>query len=701
MIDKLLQQIDSDKGLREDKSFCEKLAAALHTFYILGDNYENEIMKIIAKSELSDKIVLMPKQLEMLNFIFNNKNVVLSAPTSFGKSFVILEYIKRISVSSPRLIVYVVHTKSLLTEVLNNTKSFFDETYNVIDDFESIDDTKCNILVIISDGQNIYNYFDKIKYIDLLIIDEAYNLGNNNNGRFLTIYNTCHAMMKIADKIILAGPFINDVQDLTEEKFDFKLYQSDYSPVTELILEGEEIKTSNPSEKYIECLLNDENTIGFINSKDKIYNQLNDLSNNELLSVRYSDSFIEWMKGYFPDFWVLPKLMEKGISVYHSSFPKYLNIYGMDLFNKRILKGLLTTSAILEGVNTSAKNVVIFETESGQNDKIILTPFQFFNLCGRAGRLNQEIVGHIYNYGSPFSARYSERSLPLLIGLDAETPEMKFDLGVHDESTKEIEERIAKKLLLIGINYSEWYDKNKFFFGNNSSKLLTALDTYNRFKYDFKKSINNELLKKDKTGINKKLILNFIYDNYITPSGSNFRQGWGLSTSGIIHDLISSRFGGITLSFKDFLDKSFYFKQLVSNSKSIAEQNKLMVTIMKIAYDYIQYEYNYSNTLLKEFISHDTIFDDSEKKRINESYFNRISSYLMNTKDNKITKYLADLGLIPPLIKKINSMLKDLNLDIDNLTNKGIYTLVKNIIINNKSSFSDYETINLQNVKLL
>lgn len=700
MLDVLLKQINDNDELRDNKAFCERLAAALHTFYIRGENYENEIMKSIAKSQLSNDVVLMPKQLEMLYFIKSNKNVVLSAPTSFGKSFVILEYIRRLS-TAPHLIIYVVHTKSLLTEVMNNIRLYFNELYNVVDDFESLDDNKSNILVMISDGQNIFNYFDSLKHIDILIIDEAYNLSKNESGRFLTIFNTCHAMMKISEKIILAGPFIKDVKDLTNDNYDFKLFKSDYSPVTELIIEGDDIQFNNPSEKYIQCLLNNENTIGFINSKDKIYNQLNELSDNHLLARKYSDPFIEWMKEYFPDFWVLPKLMEKGISVYHSSFPKYLNIYGMDLFNKRILKGLLTTSAILEGVNTSAKNVVIFETESGRNDNIVLTPFQFFNLCGRAGRLNQEIVGHIYNYGSPFTKRYKERSLLLVIGLEPETAEMKFDLGIHDDSTKEIEEIIKKELGLIGINYLEWYDKNKFFFGNNSSKLLLILNVYANFKINFKRAIGDELLRKDKKGLNKKSILNYIYNCFTVPSGCNFKQGRSLSVPSIIHDLISSRFGGITLSFKDFLNGSSYFSQLINKTKSIAEQNRLMVTIMKIAYDYIQYDFNYSNTLLKEFINHDSYFCEDDRKKVNESYFNRINSYLKNTKDNKVSKYLSDLGLIPPLIKKINALLMTKELDLNTLTNKQIYVMTKDAVINNKSYFTDYELINLQNVRLL
>ena len=702
MMDELLIKLDSQKTLMADKAFCEELAAALHTFYIHGQNYEKAIIDIIGKSLLSKDIVLMPKQLEMLRFISENNNVVISAPTSFGKSFIILEYIKRLA-KKCRLIVYVVHTKSLCTEVYNNIVNYFEGDYNVVDDFNSIDASKDNIFVMISDGQNIFDFIGAIGNIDLLIIDEAYNLGSNGpgEGRFLTIFNTCHELMKKSDKIILAGPFIKDVEDLTNDNYDFKLYKSDYSPVTEIIKEGKDNGTESPCDRFVDCLLNGETTIGFINSKNKIYDQLNQLSKNEKLLNYYRDAFIDWMKSYFPDFWLLPALMEKGISVYHSSFPKYLNLYGMDLFNKRIFKGLFTTSAILEGVNTSAKNIVIFETASGTNDSIILTPFQFFNLCGRAGRLNHEIVGNIYNYGESFAERYNEKSLVLKIGAIPTTKEMKFNLGINDEETELFKHIITQALDEVGIKFEDWYEKNKFFFGNDGIKLLTLLKNYNSFKTELRSAINTGILIKNDGTLHKPKTLSFIYNNFLKPSNYHFKQGWGFSVPAILEDLIRSSNGGITFSFRDFCLSSSSFQSLISNHNTISEKNHYMVIVMRIAYDYIQYEYNYANTLLKEFIAHDLFFDDDDRKKLNEGYFNRINNYLKRNESNRITKYLSDLGLIPPLISKIVKVLNDKNEDYSKYNNKQLYLLIKNLIQNREIILDPHEVINLQNVKLI
>lgn len=702
--DPLLTSIDENPNLRSDKATCERLAASLHTFYIRGENYEKEIMNIIGKSKLVKERVLMPAQFEMLYFIKNNKNVILSAPTSFGKSFVVLEYIKTLD-EPKHLIVYIVHTKALCSEVFGNMNKFFKDSYNVINDLDSYEPQKNNIIVIISDGQNIYDLLKVIDEIDILIIDEAYNLGENTeeNSRFLTIFNTCHELMKHSKKNILIGPFISSFEDYTSDNYNFKFFKSTYSPVTERLFEGEKLIDNEPSSAFIRCLKSNQNTIGFINSKNKIYTELENISQNEDLKSFYSDAFIDWMKSFFPDFWTLPKLMEKGIAVYHSSFPKYLNLYGMNLFNKGTFKGLLTTSAILEGVNTAAKNIVIYETTSGRREQIKLTPFQFFNLCGRAGRLNKEIVGNIYNFGDSFERRYNEKSLILKIGTDDDSNETRFNLGIRDETTECIETLVKNELIDIGIEYDEWYDKNKFYFGNDYKKLLKQLKIYKYFRESFKTFVNVDgmLSDKRKNTLKKPDTLKYIYNNYITPIDSNFKQGYRLPVVTLIDELIRSKNGGLIFSLKQFCESSFVYKNCAGPDKESAVRNQFIVTTMKIAYDYLQYEFNYCNTLLKEFISHDNYFDDEERKRINEAYFNRLNNYLLSNNEKKITKYMNDLGIIPPLISKIISLIDFTDKDLSSLKSKEIYKLVFDAVHTNISSFERFELINLVDVGII
>ena len=54
----------------------------------------SKILSQINKSIIDENIILNKYQIEILN-ILKNRNLFLSAPTSFGKTFLMLEFIKR------------------------------------------------------------------------------------------------------------------------------------------------------------------------------------------------------------------------------------------------------------------------------------------------------------------------------------------------------------------------------------------------------------------------------------------------------------------------------------------------------------------------------------------------------------------------------------------------------------------------------
>ena len=65
------------------------------------------------------------------------------------------------------------------------------------------------------------------------------------------------------------------------------------------------------------------------------------------------------------------------------------------LFNEGLVPVLVCTSTLIEGVNTAAKNVVIFEKKI---DNQLIDFFTFSNIRGRAGRMLRHYVGKVYTY---------------------------------------------------------------------------------------------------------------------------------------------------------------------------------------------------------------------------------------------------------------------------------------------------------------
>src|SRR5690606_5239504 len=62
------------------------------------------------------------------------------------------------------------------------------------------------------------------------------------------------------------------------------------------------------------------------------------------------------------------------------------------------IKVLLCTSTLIEGVNTSAKNVVIYDSKLNRKS---LDFFTFNNIRGRSGRMFRHFIGNIFVFDAP------------------------------------------------------------------------------------------------------------------------------------------------------------------------------------------------------------------------------------------------------------------------------------------------------------
>ena len=109
------------------------------------------------------------------------------------------------------------------------------------------------------------------------------------------------------------------------------------------------------------------------------------------------------------------------------------------MFNAGSLPVLFCTSTLIEGVNTAAKTVLIYDK------KINRTSYDFFtfsNIRGRAGRLGQHHVGQVFLFNSP-PAREEMEVSPTLFGEDDEAPDSYVVYLDEDDTSEEMEERVA------------------------------------------------------------------------------------------------------------------------------------------------------------------------------------------------------------------------------------------------------------------
>ena len=87
--------------------------------------------------------------------------------------------------------------------------------------------------------------------------------------------------------------------------------------------------------------------------------------------------------------------MQFGIAIHDGSLQKHIGASIIRYFNKGLLNCIFCTSTIIEGVNTSAKNVILFDEKKGGN---LIDFFDYSNIKGRSGRMMEHYVGRIFNF---------------------------------------------------------------------------------------------------------------------------------------------------------------------------------------------------------------------------------------------------------------------------------------------------------------
>ena len=106
----------------------------------------------------------------------------------------------------------------------------------------------------------------------------------------------------------------------------------------------------------------------------------------------------DWIREFISDDWSLLNTLKYDIGIHDGALQKHITTSIINYFNNGAIKYLFCTSTIIEGVNTSAKNIVYFDAKKGSNQ---VDYFDYSNIKGRAGRMMVHYIGKIYNFNPP------------------------------------------------------------------------------------------------------------------------------------------------------------------------------------------------------------------------------------------------------------------------------------------------------------
>lgn len=358
----------------------------------------------------------------------------LSASTSFGKTHLVFEIIKKMGY---RNVLLIFPTIALLSENLEKliadpAYAIFQDNYliHTLSEVETLGEA--NIFIFTPERfLSFIDRYEKLIQFDFAFIDEVYKIDNDylideevrENERDVAYRLAVFYALKPRVDILLAGPYI-DFADQTKANYNssfnnfLKAYQiglfdfNNYEIVNKTFTDIKNRKTEEADEylkfnfattskgdRFIEMIgaikAIGENTIVYCAERGDTESYAKKLIASGILSDHDNTAyrpFTDHIAQFFETDWVIHNALLHGIGIHHGLVPKYIQKEIISLFNQGRLRVLLSTTTITEGVNTSAKNLIVLHNKKG--DKA-LKKFDAKNIAGRAGRFLYHYAGRV------------------------------------------------------------------------------------------------------------------------------------------------------------------------------------------------------------------------------------------------------------------------------------------------------------------
>ncbi|MFC4163385.1 DEAD/DEAH box helicase [Epilithonimonas zeae] len=374
-------------------------------------NWEERFVYSAFKVDVGEDnpLTLHREQSFLLKKLLEGKNIAVSAPTSFGKSFVIDAYIK---IKRPSNVLIIVPTIALTDETRRRLYKKFASEYKIITTTE-VEPAEKNIFIF--PQERAINYLNKIDHFDIMIIDEFYKASKNfDKERSPSLIK---AIIKLGDKASQRYFLAPNISSLEENPFtkEMEFIKLDFNTV---FLEVNELyqNIGRDEQKKTQLL------IDILKSKDTksliyagTYSNIDTLSNIvnthfEEKNVELLTNFANWLTKNYSYNWSLTNTVKRGTGVHNGRLHRSLSQIQVKLFEeKNGLNNIISTSSIIEGVNTSAENVILWMNKNGRSG---LNDFTYRNIIGRGGRMFKHFIGKIFILDKPPTSEQTLLSLP-------------------------------------------------------------------------------------------------------------------------------------------------------------------------------------------------------------------------------------------------------------------------------------------------
>lgn len=355
-------------------------------------------------------------QAHVFSLIMQGQNVVLSASTSVGKSLVIDAVLAQ---RRFKKVVVIVPTIALIDETRRRLVKRFRDFNLITHPSQEAVPYVTNVYLLTQ--ERVLQRPD-LGDVEFFVLDEFYkiDLGSDKNGstRAVDLSLAFHKLAKTGAQFYMLGPHIQKISGLYDYEYHF--IPSDYSTVA---VDVQNFNLGMRSEERTQKLLE---LVRTLESPTLIYCQAPASANRVaeyliqdagLTPAPETQEIAAWISKHYHPEWNVARAIALGIGIHHGGVPRALQQYIVKLFNEGVIKRIICTSTMIEGVNTSAENVIIYDR------RLKTSTFDYFtykNISGRAGRMNKYFIGKVFMLEAP----------PIEQGLTVEYP-----IGHQDETS--------------------------------------------------------------------------------------------------------------------------------------------------------------------------------------------------------------------------------------------------------------------------
>ena len=620
-------------------------------------------------------------QKEVLDFFATGKlnRYFLSASTSFGKTHLVYEIINKMNYKN---VILIFPSIALLSENLSRIK---EGKIKLLNNFKihTLSDSEINPEennILIFTPERYLSYLDKNKEleVDFIFVDEVYKIDNSyiiddeskENERDIAYRMSLFFGLttNINVDLFIAGPYI-EVFEKNDDKYnpsfdlfleDFKIekillneyeivkvnkYSADITIQTsfdslDINLKGKRTNKAKIQELLDRILLQNENAIIYCNTKSIAEKVAREYERTEISTETFSD-FFNHLVTTFDERWIVIKALKKGIGVHHGVVPKYIQKEIIDLFNKsdNNLNILSATTTITEGVNTTAKNMIVYKSSKGGGRHIKpLLKFDAKNIAGRAGRFMEHYVGRVITLDNEFLEVIEKEGKPIEHkNYDIETSknEVEFEMTkpeyLDDRTKKQIEElkKLQKQFEIPD------YIINQFKVISKRQKIeiyraISDLSTTQLL--DIKKlisNLNSSPMRLDKDGL--QIVLNIIL-----PQIEDNKALEDLITNSYTDKFNRKAYSILYIALNKYISNGFkgnyeYFLERNISKKKIELENKLKKESEKAG---------------KKFKGNEIELNDEEISMCVDSAMREAADLIYNTFKYQLVKYLGVFNLM-------------------------------------------------------